>query len=131
MNITRRVFLSSATTVVLGYLLLSHGAFAQMALQRPGITGRAAFEARIRDWFYVFNADATHQSNLQLLRVINYECDPRLEQFTLVLCSGLMDVALPTRLYDVAGERFRLFLQHADEQDGQQFYCATFARLRW
>ena len=131
MNNERRTFLASAGTIGIASLLAPGGVFAQMSTfgSDPLLT-RDDYAARIKEWFYLHNADATLQSYLQLVRVIGGNAEGPVQQFALKLRSNRQDLAMPSGYYEVAGEPFSLFVKHTHKKGGRQFYRAEFALLQ-
>jgi hypothetical protein len=124
----RRKFLTFAGTVGIASLVLPGGVFAEFTPAE--ILSRDDYIARIKDWVYLHNADASHQGNLRLIKVLDRGSSDEIEQFALILRSRRHAVAMPSGYYQVAGEPFSLYVKHTHEKKRKQFYSAEFALLQ-
>ncbi len=130
MNNDRRQFLASVGSIGIASLLIPGGVFAQAAFDPLTVLNREDYAARLKDWFYLHNADATHQGNLQLFKVMDEASSQQVQQFALILRSDRQALAMPSGYYEVAGEPFSLLVKHTHDQGGRQFYRAEFALLQ-
>ena len=126
----RREFLRSAGAIAITSALLPGGVLAETIIGPVTVHSRKGFQARVNDWFYLHNSDASHQCNLELANVADTGSNDKVEQFALTLRSDLQATPMPSGYYYVAGEPFNLFVKHTHEQDGRQFYRAEFALLK-
>ena len=126
----RRKFLASAGTLGIASLVWPGVVFADSLDSQLAGPGYEDFTARIKDWFYLYTADTSHQGDLKLTKVRDSGSTAEIQQFALVLRSRRGAQAMPSGIYEVAGEAFNLYLKHTHESKNKQYYSAEFALLQ-
>lgn len=129
MGMKRRGFLATAGTVGAAGLLFPTALLGQSLPGLDDLDTLEDFQARVKEWFYLFNNEPDQQGDLRLVKVEDSGTTAELQQFSLTLSSRRGALPLPSGLYDVAGEPFRLSIKHTHENRGKQFYLAEFALL--
>ncbi|MDX1734062.1 MAG: hypothetical protein R3228_06840 [Halioglobus sp.] len=129
MELRRRGFLASAGTVSAAGLLLPTGLLANNLPAPESLLRQDDFRARIGEWLLAFSEDAVNQSDLTIVRVTDLGSTSELEQFTVLLRSHPGALAMPSALYNIAGEPTTLYLKHSFEFWTVQFYVAEFSLL--
>ncbi len=130
MNNDRREFLLSASSIGIGSLLLPIELLADITYVPYLVHTRSSFDAQINQWFYLYNADASQQDNLQLVGITDDGSNHQVEQFSLTLVSHYGAAAMPSGYYEVANRPFHLFIKYTHEEEGRQYYRASFSLLR-
>ena len=129
MELRRRGFLATAGTVGAAGLLFPTLVLGQTLPSPEDLDTLEDFRARLKDWLYLFNSDPGQQGDLRLIAVEDRGTTAQLQQFALTLRSRRGALALPSGLYEVAGQQFSLSIKHTHEQRDKQFYTAEFALL--
>lgn len=129
MELRRRGFLATAGTVGAAGLFFPSLVLGQTLPSPEELETMEDFQARLREWFYVFGTDPGQQGDLRLIKVEDRGTTAQLQQFALTLRSRRGAPALSSGLYEVAGEPFSLSIKHTHENRDQQFYTAEFALL--
>ena len=129
MELRRRGFLASAGTVGAAGLLFPAWALGQTLPLPEDLETLSDFQARLKEWFYLYSSDPGQQGDLRLVKVEDRGTTAQLQQFTLTLHSRRGALPLPAGLYEVAGEPFSLSIKHTHENRDKQFYSAEFALL--
>jgi Domain of unknown function (DUF6916) len=130
MEKARRKFIVSAGTLGLASMVLPTRLLSQVTATTPDEYGRAEFEARVDDWFYLSSEDDAHQCNLRLVSVEERGTSFEVQQFALMFASQPGAEAMPSGYYQVAGEPFNLFIKHVEAVLDTQIYSADFALLQ-
>lgn len=130
MDNDRRKFLAVAGTIGMASLVLPSGVFSATIFPEFTALSRDEYKARIKEWFFLYNADASHQGDLKLIEVLDEGSSDELQQFALILSSRRGVDAMPSGYYEVAGEPFSLYIKYTHERKNKQFYNAEFALLQ-
>ena len=130
MNNDRRKFIAFASTLGTASLVFPTGVFAQVLMPDVDILGGEDYQARIKEWFFLHNADSSQQGDLKLVKILDRGSSASLQQFSLILRSRRGAEPMPSGYYAVAGEAFDFFVKHTHERKDKQYYSADFALLQ-
>ena len=129
MDQKRRTFVIAASSLGAASLLCPTILMAEAVTGSVDVIFKDGYIARLKEWFFLHNLDASEQGDLKLIKVLDRGSDSQIEQFSLKLRSRRGATALPSGYYQVAGEPFALYIAHTHENKDKQFYRAEFALL--